>query len=141
MASVAKPAAPVVSVAPVAVKPEPTQADPEAVKSVQVAVQTWAKAWSDKNVSAYLGAYSPQFQPAGKQSRSEWENDRRIRISGKSSISVVLSDLKLTVNGDKAQARFHQAYKADALAVSSRKTLDLHKVAGQWLITRESTGN
>lgn len=141
VASVAKPAAPVVSVAPVAVKPEPTQADPDAVKSAQAAVQAWAKAWSDKNVSTYLGAYSPQFTPPGKQSRSAWEKDRHSRITGKSSISVVLSDIKLTVNGDKAQARFHQAYKADALAVSSRKTLDLHKVAGQWLIIRESTGN
>jgi len=141
LASVAKPAAPVVSVAPVAVKPEPSPTDPDAAKSAQAAVQTWAKAWSDKNLSAYLGAYSPQFMPPGKQSRSAWEKDRHSRITGKSSISVVLSDLKLTVNGDKAQARFHQAYKADTLAVSSRKTLDLEKVAGQWLITRESTGN
>lgn len=60
---------------------------------------------------------------------------------GKSNISVKLSDLKIEVSGDKAVARFHQTYKADSLLVASRKTLDLQKVSGLWLITRESTGN
>ena len=57
---------------------------------------------------------------------------------GKSTISVSLENLVISVNGDKAVARFRQSYKADALAVSSRKTLDLVKVGDRWVIVRET---
>jgi len=65
---------------------------------------------------------------------------RRRRIVGKSKISVKLSDITVSVQGDKATARFRQAYSADALNVSSRKTLDLVNNNGRWTIVRESTG-
>ena len=140
----AKPSSQAVSAAGTAAKPAPAsppaQPDADAVKSAQAAVLAWAQAWSDRDMTAYLKAYSPQFTPSGKMTRSAWEKDRRDRILGKSSISVKLSDLKIELNGDKAVARFRQAYKADALAVSSHKTLDMHKVNNHWLITRESTG-
>ena len=68
------------------------------------------------------------------------EQQRRERIMGKSSISVKVQNLQVQVQGDKAQARFRQDYKADQLSVSSRKTLQLAKVSGQWLIVKESTG-
>lgn len=109
-------------------------------KEVEVAVLAWAKAWSDKNIKTYLKAYSPQFSPASQQTRSAWEKDRHDRISGKASINVKLSQLNVTLNGNKATVTFRQAYKADALSVSSHKILDLQKVGEQWLITRESTG-
>jgi hypothetical protein len=64
----------------------------------------------------------------------------RARIVGKSSITVGLDSLVVTVNGDKAVAKFKQSYKADALVVSSRKTLDLVKVADRWVIVREAAG-
>jgi tetratricopeptide (TPR) repeat protein len=113
----------------------------DAKKEVETAILSWAKAWSDKNTTAYLKAYSPQFKPAGKQARSTWEKERRDRINGKNSISVKLSNLQVIVKGDQATASFRQAYKADALSVSSRKTLELHKHANQWLISRESNAN
>ena len=66
------------------------------------------------------------------------------RIAGEveitSKISVRLSDMTVSVKGDKATARFRQAYSADALNVSSRKTLDLVNNNGRWAIVRESTG-
>ena len=39
-----------------------------------------------------------------------------------------------------ARARFRQAYSADSLNVTGRKTLELQKVGDRWLIVRESTG-
>ena len=103
-------------------------------------MQAWAQAWSDKNMQAYLAAYSQQFAPAG-QSHSSWTKDRTARIVGKSSISVALSDMDVSVDGDKAVAKFRQAYKADALNVTSRKTLELQHTGGRWLITKEVSGN
>lgn len=91
-------------------------------------------------MTAYLGAYGKDFDPPGSQSRKDWEEERRKRIVGKSRISVKLSDLNVSVNGARATAKFKQAYSADTLNVSSRKTLELQKVGDRWVIVRESTG-
>ena len=72
--------------------------------------------------------------------RKAWEDDRRSRILGKSSINVKLSDLAVAVSGGKAVVKFKQAYSADSLNVSSRKTLELVKAGERWVIVRESTG-
>ena len=108
---------------------------------VQNAVDTWAKAWSSKDVSGYLGAYSPEFVPPNGQNRKTWEAERRSRIEPRKSISVTVSDLKVDVNGDKATAQFRQAYNSDSLNITSRKRLDLVKSGNRWLIVRESTGS
>ena len=91
-------------------------------------------------MKAYLGAYDKSFDPPGNQNRAAWEKERESRIVGKSKISVKLSDIAVSVQGDKATARFRQAYSADALNVTSRKTLDLVETNGRWLIVREATG-
>ena len=110
-------------------------------KDVETAVSAWAKAWAAKDMSAYLGAYGKDFDPPGSQTRSTWEDDRRKRITGKSSISIKLENLSVTVDGNRAVAKFRQDYRADALSVASRKTLDLHRVGERWLIVKESTGS
>lgn len=133
------PAAAPVSPAPAAVK-APANANKDAA-DVQEAVQVWAKAWSSKNMTAYLAAYGKAFVPAGKQLRSAWEKDRRDRIVGKSSITVKLDNLTVSVKGNQAVAKFRQSYRADTLSVSSRKTLELVKAGDQWVIVKESTGN
>ena len=91
-------------------------------------------------MKAYLAAYDKSFDPPGSQTRSAWEKERESRIVGKSKINVQLSDITVSVTGDKATARFRQAYSADALNVASRKTLDLVNNNGRWTIVRESTG-
>ena len=91
-------------------------------------------------MKAYLAAYDKSFDPPGRQTRTAWEKERESRIVGKSKISVNVSDLTVSVNGDKATARFRQAYSADALNVASRKTLELIQHNGHWAIVRESTG-
>ena len=100
----------------------------------------WANAWSSKDMNAYLAAYGKEFDPPGKMSRKAWEDERRNRIVGKAHISVKVSDLHVTVNGNKAVARFKQDYVADSLKVNSRKTLELVKNGEHWAIVREGTG-
>ena len=120
--------------------PAPAAASDAATPAVTAAVQAWAAAWAAKDMKAYLAAYDKAFDPPGSQSRSAWEKEREARIVGKSKISVKLSDVAVSVRGDKATARFRQAYSADSLNVSSRKTLDLVNNNGRWTIVRESTG-
>lgn len=133
----AKPPAAATAVAPAA--PAPLAAS-NSQQEVERAVHAWARAWSDKNISQYLAAYDKGFDTPGQQSRSVWEQERRLRISSKSRITVNLFELQITVNGNRAVAKFRQDYKADALAVLSRKTLELAKSGGRWLIVKESSG-
>lgn len=133
-------ATPIPVPAPPAPSPVAAATASSAASEAEGAVHAWAKAWANKDLSAYLSAYGESFTPPGGLSRKVWEEERRKRITGKSSIQVKLVSLSVTLDGGKAIARFRQDYRADALAVSSRKTLELTKTGDRWLIVRESTG-
>ncbi|MDP3134835.1 MAG: DUF4440 domain-containing protein, partial [Burkholderiaceae bacterium] len=96
--------------------------------------------WAGKDMNGYLGAYGREFDPPGSQSRKAWEEERRARIVGKSRINVKIENLSVAVAGTKATAKFRQAYSADSLHVSSRKTLEMVKAGDRWVIIKESTG-
>ena len=147
--AIAKPV-PAPVTAPAAVTPAPVVAAPvqtakpaetaSSNRDVESVVNAWATAWSSKDIKGYLAAYGKEFDPPGRQSRSAWEQERRLKITTKSKISVKIESLNVSVNGDKAVARFRQDYKAGALAVSSRKTLELVKKGEHWHIVKETIG-
>jgi ketosteroid isomerase-like protein len=110
-------------------------------KEVENLVRAWASAWSAKDVKTYLSLYGKEFDPPGNMNRASWEEERRVRISGKASISVKLENLSVSVNGTKATAKFRQDYRANGLAVSSRKVLELTKSGEHWRIVKESIAN
>ena len=140
-ATAAAPAAPAATPAPAPAAPDAAKQEAaKDAKEVTAAVQAWAAAWAAKDMKAYLAAYGKDFDPPGRMTRAAWEKEREARIVGKSKITVQVSDLNVSVNGNQATARFRQAYSADSLNVSSRKTLDLVESNGRWLIVREATG-
>jgi len=110
-------------------------ADPTA--AVEAAVNGWVAAWSSKNVDGYLAAYSDRFRPQDGRARAAWAADRRTKIEGKSSISVTLDNVKVTVKGDTATVKFKQTYSADKVSDVTSKTLTLKNEGGQWKITAE----
>ena len=110
-------------------------------QEVEAAVRAWTEAWAGKNMNAYLSSYGQNFEPPGKQTRKAWEEVRRARIVGKSRISVKLSKLAVSMQGSHAVATFRQDYSADALNISSLKTLNLAKAGERWVIVKESTGS
>ena len=120
--------------------PAPAVASADAVSDVGVAVHAWAASWSHRDMAGYLGAYTPDYASGGK-SHKAWEEDRKARIVPRKRIAVEISDLRVSVNGDKAQARFKQTYESDTLTTSGHKTLDLvRSPSGKWLIKQESVG-
>ena len=135
----AAPKAPEAAPAP-APAPAPAAANTAANAEVESAVRAWASAWASQDMDRYLAAYGPEFTPAGGQSRKNWEEDRRARIVGKSSISVNIENLAIKVDGQNATAKFRQIYRADNLNVSSRKTLEMQRSGNQWHIRKESVG-
>lgn len=146
-ASAIRPAPPPTSVvAPVppqspATSPAGAAAGVNPTKEAEAAVRAWASAWAAKDVKSYLASYGKEFAPPGSMSRAQWEAERKQRIGSKSSISIKLENLNVTVNGSKATAKFRQDYRASGLAVSSRKTLELIKSGDRWQIVKESTGS
>ncbi len=116
----------------------PAAASGAAEQDITAAVQNWAKAWSAKNTTDYFNAYGKDFDAAG--GRRNWEQERTKRIVGKNKISVKVSNLAITVTGNTAKARFKQDYDADALSVSSTKTLNLVKTGERWVIVKEVSG-
>ena len=111
-------------------------ADPTA--EVLKAVNAWAQAWSKKDVKGYLGHYAKDFKTPGGESRADWEKTRHSRIGGAKSISVGIDSPKVTIRGpQEASVSFRQTYRSDKLKSTSRKTLEMVKTEGRWLIKEE----
>jgi tetratricopeptide (TPR) repeat protein len=125
--------------APPKEKPATGKADSEA--DVLKALQAWARAWSGKNVGAYLAAYDKGFRAPGGESRASWEKSRKERISRPKSIRVSIDEPRVTLDGaGKASVTFRQTYKSNALSSTTTKTLVFVKSGDKWLIQQERVG-
>ncbi|MBL8328520.1 MAG: tetratricopeptide repeat protein [Rubrivivax sp.] len=136
------PPAPAPAAAPAAAAPAATASAAAAARAaaaseVEAALKAWARAWSARDVAAYTAAYVPGFK--GRSATHEaWLADRRARLEARSRIAVTLTDIRVTVLGDRADAQFRQAYESDSASTRSRKKLVLQRIQGQWLIREES---
>ncbi|MEG1769640.1 MAG: hypothetical protein RR311_14300, partial [Comamonas sp.] len=125
--------------APLTMEPIAAAAPADAAIQVESAVRGWAAAWQSQDMPRYLAAYSDRFEPANGASLAQWKNARRARILGKSSIAVKLQNIQVSVDGDRATARFSQDYSAGALNSTTQKALSMRNEHGNWRIVREST--
>ena len=119
-----------------AAAPKPAAATDEKA-AVNAAVDAWARAWSAKDVKAYLAAYAPDFETPGGMARAAWEKQRTERIERPKSIQVTVTMQSIKVEGAEATAVFHQAYRSDTLKSDGVKTLRMVQVGGKWLIKQE----
>lgn len=124
-----------------AVKPAPANPSANATTEITQAIDLWAAAWSRKDVKAYLAAYARDFKTPGGESRSAWEAGRQKRIDKPGEIQVSIENLRVTVDGDTATAKFRQHYKSATLKSSSNKVLQMGKRDGKWLILQERVGS
>jgi tetratricopeptide (TPR) repeat protein len=135
------PAIPTPAVPAPAAKAGKPAAATDGTAEVMKAVNEWAQAWSNKDASAYLAHYAKDFKTPGGEARPQWEKARRERITAPKSISVKVDSAKVTMRGaQEATVSFRQTYHSDKLNTSSRKTLEMTKVDGRWLIREEKSG-
>ncbi len=133
------PEKPAPEVAVAAAKPATPPAPPEMSQrpAVIAAVGNWAKAWSNQDVEAYLSHYAPDFTTAGL-GRSDWEQQRRERLTRPKFIMVAIDEPVVSFSGDNtAQVRFRQHYQSDTIDSKGYKTLTLDKSGDRWLIVKE----
>lgn len=112
--------------------------DDETRQQLQAAVESWAKAWSSQNMSAYFAAYMPDFTPSKLTSRSSWEAERTARIVGRQFVRVNVHSFSFENASQKAIVRFSQVYESDSIVSSHRKRLDMMLQEGRWKIARET---
>lgn len=131
---------------PIASKPsKPTPAENPASSSAAAGddavlkmVDAWAAAWSAKNVKKYLSFYADDFVTPNGESRADWADLRRERISKPKSIEVGISDAQVNFSDEShATVKFRQSYHASHLKTSGNKVLTLIKTGGKWLIQEE----
>ncbi|WP_319237857.1 tetratricopeptide repeat protein [uncultured Propionivibrio sp.] len=125
--------------------PEPkVEKAPAVVSGVEAditkALQSWASAWSNKDVKGYLGHYASDFQTPGGMPRKAWESERAQRIDKPGKIQVSVDNFKISLAGDKATVKFRQHYTSATLKTSAAKTIVLVKSGSRWLIQQERVG-
>ncbi len=127
------------------VKPAPAPVPAAAAGSddkaqVTAAIESWARAWSAKDVKGYLASYASDFETPGGEARDAWEKLRTERIEKPKSIEVGVKIQSIKVTGSEATAVFRQTYKSDTLKSGNTKTMKLVKVGDRWLIKQERVG-
>lgn len=111
-------------------------------KDIRQAVDAWALAWSSQSVEKYLSSYADSFQTPNGQSRKQWEETRRERLTRPGAINVEIADLRVTMDGnERARAAFKQTYRAGSTVMRTSKVLVFKNAGGTWLIEQERTGS
>ena len=108
-----------------------------AADAVAAAIETWRQAWEKRDIDTYLAAYAPDFKPSGGLPLAAWRAQRRDRVGRARDIHIVLEMQEVTVNGDRASARFRQRYSAAHITDSMRKQLLLTRTTDGWRIVEE----
>ncbi len=131
------PAAVVSDAAPGASDSSPVPAD----EQVKAAVEAWRTAWSTRNMTSYLAAYSKSFQPPADLSRADWIASRHRNVGGRKSIDVQIKALQILALDDRsARVSFLQDYTSGSIHEQEQpKTLDLvrdpddrWRIVGEW---------
>jgi len=119
-----------------AASPMPTET-PRDAEMVEQAIRSWAQSWDKGDVAQYLAHYADDFVPARSVTHQQWVHQRTARLTLSALRQVLLRDVRVTVNADKAQAEFTQHYLDMYLISTARKRLTLVKRAGDWKIREE----
>ncbi|MDR0378731.1 MAG: tetratricopeptide repeat protein [Candidatus Accumulibacter sp.] len=133
-----QPSIPVITAPAAATPGEKVQVDiGKAENEVATTVRNWADAWSRKDVKAYLAFYSRNFQTPKGMTLKKWETERQQRIDRPGRMQVVVDDLRVSVSGNQATARFHQQYTSATFKSQTNKILVFVKSGNKWLIVQE----
>jgi len=108
--------------------------------SFEPAVRAWVKAWNDRQVDTYLAFYASSFEVPGGVDRATWVAQRSDSMTRPAWIKVRADQLKTSVNGDSAEARFFQVYVvAPGTVELLRKTMSWVWADGRWQIVQEQS--
>ena len=121
----------------------PQEENPEDTIRINInkTIQGWAFAWSNQDVTGYLGFYADEFTPDNpKLSRSTWAAQRKDRLLKPEKIELGLSNVAIYLDeAPLKRAEFEQTYKSDVYQDKVLKSLEFIDQDGEWKIRSERT--
>ncbi len=121
-------------------QPKPVIAAPPAANSdaVLASVNAWAADWARQDVDAYLSHYVAGFRPNNGMSNSQWQQQRRDRLTRPKFIQVKISSPTVRAGiGGAVRVQFIQRYQSNTYTGTARKRLTLKNTPQGWKIARE----
>lgn len=113
-------------------------------KAVSQAVEGWRKAWSARDIGAFLAYYAPGFHTASGVDRAEFAQAKRHLNTNKSFIDVAVNHLNLfryPGTSNVVLAQFTQVYKSSTYTDTAYKQQYWQRQAdGQWQIVLAVNG-
>ncbi len=103
-------------------------------------VNRWKAAWENttNSMDGYSSFYDQQFYSNYRNMNyDQWMADKANWGKKANSISVEISNLNISINGDEAQASFEQAYISDKYSDRGLKTLKFIRRNNEWKIIGE----
>jgi len=108
--------------------------------AVEQFVASWAEAWQQKDIEAYLANYSRDFNTPGGITFAAWEIQRHQSLGRPKFISIEIRDMQIEkVNDSRARVTFIQKYSSDTYSDEVVKTLDLIWENWSWKILQEAS--
>jgi hypothetical protein len=102
----------------------------------------WVSNWSQGDYVTYLKFYVTNYAPRGVSHR-QWKINRKQRVNKKKhiQINVLLEDILMNGEADRAETVFWQDYKSNNYRDKVRKKIIWVKSHSVWLIKQEMTLN
>lgn len=119
---------------------EPTEIDShsQAEEEIERLVGDWSAAWESGETRDLLALYADDFEPAGRESRAQWEARIEREMSSSSYIRVAISALEISAPSATAgQATFFQSVRSDQRDETVKTSFELEHTADGWKITRQ----
>ncbi len=111
---------------------------PADLKEVWTLIETWSKAWSQRDIEGFAACYSPNFIPLRENSLAEWKERMAGNFKLLNSIQIMIDNLELFPRNDhRIEVTFTQSYRSDRYHEIADKLLILEKTAAGWKIIGE----
>jgi len=111
----------------------------QAEEAIQSLVRDWSTAWESRQADTLLEFYAPDFEPAGRQARAQWEAGVRREMSNASFIRVAISALEISApTASEGRASFYQSIRSDQRDETVRTSLEVVRLNDEWKIVRQT---
>ena len=108
-------------------------------QEIERLVRDWSAAWEGGEPEELLSLYAADFEPAGRESRPQWEARIEREMSSSSYIRVAISALEVSASSATAgQATFFQSVRSDQRDDTVKTSFEVERTEDGWKITRQT---
>ena len=105
-------------------------------EDIRQVVSKWLAAWQSGDIAIYRSCYDEDFK-SKNMTLEKWIAYKTGVRQKSTGIKIGIDDLKITADGDHAEAVFIQTYSSSLLNDKGKKTLKLKKSGNEWKIYQE----